>query len=117
MAFAVIKIGDKSVPMMSNAATPIRYKQVFKKNLNSFFLGKMSEEESADLPGELAYIMSKSAEGADMNKLSFDGYVEWLTGFEALDFAVAVTDIINVYQNNLGSSSEVKKNQDQPTGK
>jgi hypothetical protein len=117
MAYAVIRIGAKDVPMMSNAATPIRYRQVFRKNLNSFFLGKMPEEESADLPGELAYIMAKSASGADMNKLSYDDYVDWLCGFEALDFSAAVTPILNVYQNNLESSSEVKKNLDQPTEK
>lgn len=117
MAYAVLKIGGKDVPMMSNAATPIRYRQVFRKNLNSFFLGKMPEEDAADLPGELAYIMAQAASGADMNKLSYDGYVDWLQGFEALDFASAVTPIINVYQNNLASDSEVKKNQDQPTGK
>ena len=115
MAYAVIRIGGKDVPMMSNAATPIRYRQVFRRNLNAFFLGKMPEEDSADIPGELAYIMAKSASGADMNKLSYDDYISWLTGYEALDFAAATKQILDVYQNNLETDSEVKKNQDQQT--
>lgn len=115
MAFGIVKIGNKEIPMASNAATPIRYRQVFHKNLNSFFLGKMPEEESSEMVGELAYIMAKSGAGADMNKLSLDDYMEWLTGFGALDFDAAVKDIIGLYQGNLVTDSEVKKNQDQPS--
>lgn len=113
MAYGIVKVGNVEIPMMSNAATPIRYRQVFHKNLNSFFLGKMPEEESSEMIGELAYIMAKAGAGADMSRLSYEDYLEWLTAFGALDFDTAVTDIINAYQGNLISDSEVKKNHDQ----
>lgn len=115
--YGIVKIGAIEMPMESNAATPIRYRQVFHKNLNAFFLGKMPEEESAEMVGELAYIMAMSAAKHDMNQLSYDAYLDWLTGFGALDFDAAVTDIINVYQGNLVTESEVKKNQDQQSDK
>lgn len=113
-----IKVGDKDVPMKTNAATPIRYRQVFNKNLLPYFMGKASDEDAAEMIGELAYIMAMSASDADMTKLSLEGYVEWLEGFDSMDFVNTntVTEIINLYQGNEESHAELKKNTDQQSG-
>lgn len=117
--YKVIKIGGKDIPMQANAATPVRYRQVFGKNLLPYFMGKASDEDAAEMIGELAYIMALDASGADMTKLSYDGYVEWLEGFAPLDFveADAITALVNLYQGNEESLSDLKKNPDQQNGK
>lgn len=117
--YGVIKIGGKNIPMKANAATPVRYRQVFGKNLLPYFMGKASDEDAAEMVGELAYIMAQSAAGADMTKLSVDGYVEWLEEFDALDFVDGdtVAALIALYQGNETSLTELKKRADQQSGK
>jgi hypothetical protein len=115
--FGRIKAGDRTVEVLANAATPIRYKQVFHKNLMAFFLGKETEENNAEMVQELAYIMARAAERADMGKLSYEDYIEWLEGFEALAFSNQETAsaLIDIYQGNQIADSEVKKNPDRQT--
>lgn len=114
-----IKVGEKLVPMLANAATPIRFRQVFGKNLLKYFIGEESNEEVAAMTGELAYIMAKAGEGADMNRLSIDDYISWLEGFDATDFVdpATVSEIIKLYQGNMDMGSRAKKNQGRPKGK
>ncbi len=115
--YKVVRIGQHEIPMQANAATPIRYKQVFHRNIMSVFLGTVEEEAAEEMLCELAYIMAMSAAGEDMTKLTYDGFVEWLEQFDALDFFVepAVSAIRDVYIGNMIGESDVKKNQDQPT--
>lgn len=117
--FGIVKVGDTDVPMCANAATPIRYRQVFKKNLLPYFMGQASDEDAAEMIGELAYIMTRAAEKADMSRLNFDDYVVWLEGFGPLDFSRSETAaaIIDLYQGNTNTLTEVKKNQDEQSGK
>ena len=114
-----IKVGDKLVPMIANAATPIRYRQVFGKNLLKYFFGEEAQDEVVAMTGELAYIMAKSGEGADMNRLSIEDYTVWLEGFDAMAFVDpdTVTQIIKLYQGNMETESTAKKNQGRPKGK
>ena len=114
-----IKVGDKQVPMLANAATPIRFRQVFGKNLLKYFMGNESQEEMAAMAGELAYILARAGEGADMGKLSIDDYIAWLEQFDAMAFVnvETVTEIINLYQGNMDGDSSAKKNQGRQKGK
>lgn len=118
MSYGIVKIGAVDVPMRANAATPIRYKQTFHKNIMPLFTGTLPEEEAEESLVELAYIMACSAApaGGALN-YTYDGFVAWLEGFDALDFFVdeTVTAIRNVYAGNLVTGSEVKKNPDQPS--
>lgn len=115
--YGVIKVGERDLPLLANAATPIRYKQVFHRSLMPFFLGQESDGDSAEMVGELAYVMARAAEGADMNKLSFDDYVNWLEGFDAMAFSKPDTagKVMDIYAGNQTTDAEVKKNHDQPT--
>lgn len=115
MAYGIIKIGEKDVPMLATAATPIKYRQVFQKNLLPYFMGKATDEEAAEMVGELAYIMAADADRRDSMKLSLDGYVKWLEEFDALAFidTSVVNGIIALYQGNANTLAESKKNQGQ----
>lgn len=114
--YGVIKIGEKDVPMLATAATPIKYRQVFQKNLLPYFMGKATDDEAAEMIGELAYIMASDADRRDSMKLSLDGYVKWLEGFDPLAFVDGdvVNGIIALYQGNSYTQATAKKNQDQP---
>ena len=96
--FKTIVLGDKEIGLVANAATIFRFKQVFGKDL----LGILGNEQRAETEGveavtELAYIMAKAAEKADMNKLNYDEFIKWLEDFEPMAFVEAAEDILSVY--------------------
>ena len=104
--FAKLKIGEKEVELSANAATPFRYKQVFHKDIFSVFGNeKKAEEEGFETIAQLAYVMAKSAEKADMNKLNEEDFIGWLEGFEPMDFANSAEDILNTYMGTVESSA------------
>lgn len=117
--YGVINIGGKDVAMNANAATPIRYRQVFGENILPYFMGKASEEDAAEMVGRLAYIMARSADGSNMSTINQEDYVSWLEGFGAMDFLNehVASAIMEIYQKNGESHTELKKNPDQPNDK
>lgn len=111
--FKVVKIGEKDVPLQANAATGIRYKQVFKKDLlqQVDMVNETDAMISADMLMELAFIMAMSAEKHDMNRLNYDAFVEWLEDFEFMDFLAedVASEIMAVWQGNREQSVTPKK--------
>lgn len=109
-----IKLGDKVVPMVVNAATPIRFRNLFGKDLlTTIFEG--SREGGVDLTvaseiaPELAFIMAKAADKSDMNALSVDMYLKWLEDFGPLDFVNATEEIFNFYYGDQVTTADSKK--------
>lgn len=109
-----VKIGDKTVPMLANGATPIRYRMVFEKDILSEF--QEAQEDNGKISSslsELAFIMAKAAEAHDEKKplanLNQEAFVEWLEQFEPLDLTMAAEELIEVYTGNEKALSEVKK--------
>lgn len=106
-----IKIGDKTISMRANGATPIRYRMIFGRDI----LGEFQKAENdgalvASSISELAFIMAMTAdEKVNMNNLNMDAYVKWLEQFEPLDLTMAAEDIVDVYMGNTKTTSEVKK--------
>ena len=104
--FRKITIDGKEVELAANAATPFRYKQVFKQDLFSI----LGNEEKAETQGveavtQLAYIMSKQAEKADMNKLNYDEFLIWLEEFGPMAFVNSAEEIMNTYmESTVGTS-------------
>lgn len=93
-----ITVGDKEMELNANAATPFRFKQVFGKDL----LQILGNEEKAETEGveavtELAFIMNKQAEKANMTNLSYEDFLNWLEDFSAMAFIEAAEEILNVY--------------------
>lgn len=108
--YAEVEVGGKTIPMLANGATPLRYKKVFNEDL----LQKIDYTDgsiSLAMNGvnELAFIMAKAAEGADMNTLNEDMFIEWLEQFDSMDIISAGQDIMNCYIGNMATSSKAKK--------
>lgn len=96
--YKTIEIDGKEMEFAANAATPFRYKQIFKSDLFSVLADeKRVEEEGAELIMRLAYIMNKQAEKADMSKLNEDEFISWLEGFSAMAFINNADEIMTVY--------------------
>lgn len=107
-----IKVGESTVPMSANGATPIRYKHVFGKDLISEFqtVGDNNNYSIAiDTVSELAYIMAQSGAKEDMDKLNRASYITWLEQFEPFDITNAANEIIDLYMGNTQATSESKK--------
>lgn len=106
-----IKVGEKIIPMKATAATPLRYRHVFHKDvIKAFQTVEDNYSIAIDTISELAFIMTFSAKGADMTKLNEDQYIEWLDQFETFDLTAASEEIIDLYLGNTEGLSELKKN-------
>lgn len=113
--FKVIKVDGKDVPMEANAATPIRYRMVFHKNLDDFWTGQNTNR--SETISELAYIMAMAGEKADMNQLSYDGFMDWLSAFSGTAFVNAFDEIFALYNGDAESEATPKKKVDEQNGK
>ena len=110
-----VMIGDKTVAMAANAASPIFYKKLFHKDMLRVIasLMKTTEEEqmeAADTVIELAFLLAATGEHRDMSKISEADYISWLEGFELMDILAATDDIVGVYFAQTKTDSEAKKN-------
>ena len=96
-----VTIDGNELEFAANAATPFRYKQVFKSDLFAV-LGneERAEEEGAEVVMRLAYIMHNHAQKADMNKQNEEDFINWLEGFSAMAFVDSAEDIINAYMDS-----------------
>lgn len=104
-----IKIGNKNVPMTSNAATEYRCKQIFNRAILKEFskfipiLGKgedMSPEDQdvlIDTTSKLAYVMAMQAAKVDMTTLNEETYIQWLEDYEPLDILRSASDVIMLW--------------------
>ena len=105
--------GGKEVKLAANAATPFRFKQLFGTDLLKVVQQSTKSEDDqiilADTITQLAYIMCKQAEGANMNAISMDDFFAWLEGFEPMDFVTSAQQIIDVYMSSTKTSVEAKK--------
>lgn len=109
-----IKIGEKSIPMLANGATPIRYRMVFGRDIISEFENVQTDSGKATTSiSELAFIMAKQAEAQNEHKpmttLNQESFIEWLEQFEPLDVVLATDEIVDLYLGNEKTLSEAKK--------
>lgn len=108
-----IQLGDKTVSFLSNGVTPLFYKQLFKKDLLQTLKGNGEWDIVGDHIPELAFIMAMQAKegvtAADMMKLTYENYIEWLSQFEALDITMHGGEITAVYIADSIPSAEPKK--------
>ena len=110
--FREIQVGEKTVPMLSNAATPIYYRQVFSKDLLVFLQSMNSKgivEGFSETVAQLAFVMAAQADKKKINELNFDNFIEWLSEYEALDFEQASGDILGLYTSGGKTMSRAKK--------
>ena len=104
--FKKLTIDGNEMEFAANAATPFRFKQVFKKDLFAILGNEQkAENEGVEAVTQLAYIMAKQAEKADMNKLSEDEFMTWLEDFSGMAFVNAAEDILNIYMDSTVGTS------------
>lgn len=101
-----VTIDGNEIEFAANAATPFRYKQIFQKDLLQI-LGneEKAQQEGVEAVTQLAYIMAKQAERADMAKLSNDDFITWLEGFSAMAFVEKAEEILNVYMDSTSTTA------------
>ena len=101
-----IEIDGREVELSANAATPFRFRQIFHKDLLSILGNEQkAESEGVEAVTQLAYIMNKQAEKADMTKLNEDEFMVWLEDFGSMAFVNAAEAILNVYMESTESTS------------
>lgn len=114
-----VKIGDKTVPMMAMASVDYFYEQIFHEDPI-----KLQAAETFDtgalfkLVEKMGYVMAKFAELKDRNemrKLNMDSFMEWLDQFERSAYMEALPAIRAVYEGQVITHSEAKKNNEELT--
>lgn len=118
--FKVVQIGENEIPLLSNGATPFRYKQLFGGDLmKEFNLINETEDEAVatNMIAKLAFVMNQAAEKADMNRLNEDMFFAWLERFESLDLSKAGKEIMGCYIGQIASKSKAKNQASQRKGK
>lgn len=115
----------ESVEMTANAATVIRYKMVFGKDLqkdltpvlqglNSRNADEDSEKLGAlgdidtEIISKLAYIMHKQALN-EINRANIEDYISWLEKFSSTAFLEGAGDILSLYFGQKVGTSNPKK--------
>lgn len=101
-----ITIDGQELEIAANAATPFRFRQLFHKDL----LQILGNEEKAEAEGieaisELAFVMAKQAEGADLSKVTQDEFYGWLEGFGPMAFIESAQDILEAYMEQEATTS------------
>ena len=104
--FKTLNIDGREIDFSANAATPFRYRQIFHKDLLSILGNEdKAQNEGVESVTELAFVMAKQAEKADMGKLNEDMFYEWLEGFGSMAFVNGAEDILNVYMESTETTS------------
>lgn len=136
--FTTLKIGEKELNLVANAATAYRYKQVFNEDLLVFFSGlyrgqprfyeDITEEEkeekliawateqdskNVDVSTKLAYIMSLQEQKNDFTHVNMETFLEWLDQFETGDLVRKSGEIVAIFYGNQKTLSTPKKKADQ----
>lgn len=120
-----IKIGDKTISVTANSATPYWFKSIFTEDLIRYisFINNAENDEddrtaiSINVAGQLLYTMAMQYDGADNTKLSFNTFLKWLEQFGSADVLSATQDIWKAYDKQTEVTSEEKKEDAQPTEK
>lgn len=117
-----ITIGGKSIRLHANAATPLRYKMIFGKDIiveiNRMNKGIIDEGELIDLATQIAFVMNMQAEKTreEISKISKSNLIDWLEDFDgAMSFANVANDIMDIYLGNEKGDSKSKKEEDLPS--
>ena len=106
--YGKVKIGEKEVGMLANAASPYIYKQVFGED---FLVEVQKPTPASDLFQKMAFVMAKQAETdkiAELMKVKLDGFYEWLGQFEPMDIMIATKEISELYFSQTKSMSVPK---------
>lgn len=103
-----VQIGNKTVVMAANAATPFIYRQVFGSDLLAEFQKKTVD---TNVIVRLEFIMAMQAEKGSSGALKTkeEEFFAWLEQFEPMEPLMAGADAINIYNRQEKTTSVPKK--------
>lgn len=103
-----INIGSIPVVMAGNAATSIRYKQVFGEDLLAL-LYQRGTDLDMDTVYKLAYIMALQGSGDSFTSPAAEGFLRWLEQFDTADMLSAMPEVMGVWIDTQKVASVRKK--------
>lgn len=113
----IIFEGGRETAFTSNAATPIRYRQIFGEDLMTAITQTGASSLSLDMVKRLAYVMALQGAGGDFRGASEETLISWLEDYEEMDFIDHAQDIISIWIDSSKRTSTAKKKDGRPTGK
>lgn len=117
--YNLIKIGEKTVPMLSMASVDVYYKNIFHEDPLKIQTEAQGANEAITFYYRMGFVMAKFAEIRDrkeMAKLNEDSYIEWLDQFDRLELMTALEGIQATYDGQSVTYTDAKKNTDEPSG-
>ena len=113
-----VTIGDKTIPMLSMASVDLYYKNVFGEDPIKLQTQEMDPGDMVNFTIRMGFIMAEFAkrkERKEMMKLNEEAFYDWMDEFprEELYDMEKLMEIQGVYEGNLVSTSESKKEEDQ----
>ena len=103
-----VLIGDTAVKMTGNAATALRFRQVFGSDILKLF-----NEQGANLDInvilELGFVMRLQALGSDFVGVGEVDFIQWLEQFETMDVFMAAKDIVDIWIDTNKTATKPKK--------
>ena len=109
-----VKIGEKEVEMLANAASPILFKRVFRQDWFKT-LSETQEDgsgvETISIFEQMGFIMARQADTPTdkLVNLNYEDYLNWLGQFGAEELMLSLGDIANLYRGQEQTGSEPKK--------
>ena len=109
-----MKINNKEVGLVANAASPIIFRQLFHED----FLSEVNGADSGkglDLFQKMAFVMMKQAETSEIKELmelTIDEYYAWTVTLEPMDIMKNLGEIKKIYFGNTIKKSRPKKKAD-----
>lgn len=104
-----ITIGEETVEMVANAATPFVFLKIFKDDL----LKGMQKDPDDFLRYErLAFVMAKQADTPTAEllsgKITEEDFIAWLSEYEAMDMVDAANEAVSLYLSSKKGQSVPK---------
>lgn len=108
--YGTITAGDKQIEMAADAASLYYYRKVFQED---FLKLTQDGDDNTDLFQKMGFIMAMQAKHKDkpseLQKLTFETFLTWLSEFEPLDLILATQQIMDIYYQQAATTSKAKK--------
>ncbi len=114
-----VKIGERDVDMLANAASPFIYKKIFHKDflmtVGTNYVdadGKQKTDVDTNAITEMAFVMHMQTVKTFkeiLDTVTVDDFGAWVSEFEALDFAMAMAEIMGLYYQQQKTTVSPKK--------
>ncbi len=103
-------IGDKTVDMLANGASPFLYKRIFKRD----FLVAAGDPNNInmDVITEMGFVMHMQTQKTFkdiLDTVTVEDFYNWVSQFEALELPMSADQIFRLYHNQEAPTSTPKK--------